>query len=115
MKVVVDTNIAFSAVLNTNGRIGDLLFNSGEHFTFFSCDYLHVELDKHRSKLLKVAGKMTEAQIDLALLLVLNQITFINERLISELNWTAAEQMVTGIDIDDTDFAALNDQLDAVL
>ena len=30
MKVVVDTNIVFSALLNSNGSIGDLLFNSGK-------------------------------------------------------------------------------------
>jgi predicted nucleic acid-binding protein len=28
MKFVVDTNIAFSAILNTQGKIGDLIMNS---------------------------------------------------------------------------------------
>jgi len=32
MKVVVDTNIIFSALLNSNGTIGDLLFNSDKQF-----------------------------------------------------------------------------------
>ena len=115
MKVIVDTNIAFSAVLNTNGKIGDLLFNSGELFTFYSCDYLQVELERHKSKMLKIARKMTEAQIKIALSLVLGRITFINETLINESVWFAAEEMVRDIDIDDTDFVALNDQLNAVL
>ena len=115
MKVIVDTNIAFSAVLNTNGKIGDLLFNSGELLTFYSCDYLRTELTRHKPKMLKVARKMTEAQIEIALLLVLGQITFINENLVEESVWLAAEKIVQDIDIDDTDFVALNDQLDAVL
>lgn len=115
MKVVVDTNIAFSAVLNTNSKIGDLLFNSGELFTFYSCDHLQVELYRHKPKMLKVAKKMSEAQIDVALLLVFSRITFINEHLIDELVWLAAEQIVQDIDINDTDFVALNDQLNAIL
>ena len=112
MKVIVDTNIAFSAVLNTNGKIGDLLFNSGELFTFYSCDYLQTELRRHKPKMLKVARKMTEAQINIALSLVLGQITFINENLVEESVWLTAEKIVQDIDIDDTDFVALNDQLD---
>jgi predicted nucleic acid-binding protein len=34
MKIVVDTNIIFSALLNSNGNIGDLLFNSDKDFEF---------------------------------------------------------------------------------
>lgn len=115
MKIVVDTNIAFSAVLNANGKIGDLLFGSGELFTFYSCDYLQTELNRHKSKMLKVARTMTEAQISVAMALVLGRITFINENLIDKLIWSAAEAIVGDIDIDDTDFVALNDQLNAVL
>ena len=36
MKIVVDTNIFFSAILNTNGKIGDLLLNSDDVFQFYS-------------------------------------------------------------------------------
>ena len=39
MKIVVDTNIIFSAILNTNGKIGDLLLNSDDVFQFYSPDY----------------------------------------------------------------------------
>ena len=115
MKVIIDTNIAFSVILNTNGKIGDLLFNSGDLFTFYSCDYLQTEIKRHKPKMLKVAKKMSEAQIDIALSLVFSKITFINENLIDELVWSAAEEIVKDIDIDDTDFVALNDQLNAIL
>ncbi|MFD2571713.1 PIN domain-containing protein [Spirosoma soli] len=115
MKIVVDTNVAFSAILNTNSKIGDLLFNSGELFTFYTCDYLQIELKRHKPKMLKVAKKMTEAQIDTTVSLVLGQITFINENLIDESVWIAAQEIVKDIDVNDTDFVALNDQLGALL
>jgi predicted nucleic acid-binding protein len=30
MKIVVDANIIFSAILNSDGKIGDVLINSGK-------------------------------------------------------------------------------------
>lgn len=115
MKVVVDTNIAFSAVLNTNGRIGDLLFNSADLFTFYTCDFLKVELSNHRQKLIRIARKMTELQVDMAIASVLSQCKFINEKLIADPVWADAGFLTASIDPDDTAFVALNDQLNAVL
>lgn len=34
MRIIVDANIIFSAILNTNGKIGDLLLNSHNIFEF---------------------------------------------------------------------------------
>jgi predicted nucleic acid-binding protein len=115
VKVVVDTNIVFSAILNTNGKIGDLLFNSDELFTFYSCEYLQTELIRHKGKLLKAARKMTEAQLDTAMALVLGQIEFINENLIANSTWLEAQNLVADIDINDTEFVALTIQLGATL
>jgi len=39
MRVVVDTNIAFSGILNSNGKIGELLIKSKDYFDYFSVDY----------------------------------------------------------------------------
>ncbi len=47
MKIVVDTNIIFSTLLNSNTKIGDLLFNSDKHFEFYSCSYMRFEIQKH--------------------------------------------------------------------
>ena len=38
MKVAVDTNIVFSAILNTNSKIGDILMNSESIFEFRRCN-----------------------------------------------------------------------------
>jgi predicted nucleic acid-binding protein len=62
MKIIVDTNIVFSAILNSNSRIGKILLNSKEHFQFFTCNYLRIEIQRHRNKLLKIT-KLTEDQL----------------------------------------------------
>ena len=36
MKIVLDTNIIFSAVLNSSGKIGDLLLTSDDVFQFYT-------------------------------------------------------------------------------
>ncbi len=53
IKVVIDTNIIFSAILNPESRIGKIIINSTHHFQFYTCDFLKTELLKHRDKLLK--------------------------------------------------------------
>lgn len=52
-KLVVDTNIVFSTILNTESNIGDLLMNSDEVFTFYSDQYLRQEIDNHKEKLIE--------------------------------------------------------------
>lgn len=39
-KIVVDTNIIFSCLLNSQGTIGDLIFNSENVFEFHSNQYM---------------------------------------------------------------------------
>jgi predicted nucleic acid-binding protein len=55
MKLVVDTNIIFSALLSPNGTISDLLLNS-DNFDFYSPTFLLEELENHKAKLLKLSG-----------------------------------------------------------
>ena len=62
MKFVVVTNIVLSAVLNTEGKIGDLIMNSHGVLEFHSCDTLRSELKKHLPKLLE-RSKMSEEQL----------------------------------------------------
>lgn len=83
MKIIVDTNIIFSAILNSNSRIGKILLNSKEHFQFFTCNYLKVEIQRHRNKLLKIT-KLKEYEIKELEELVTQKITFIDVRLIPQ-------------------------------
>lgn len=50
MKIIIDTNIVFSAILNTQSNIGDLILNSDNIFQFWSCHFLSEETDKHWNK-----------------------------------------------------------------
>ena len=56
MKIVVDTNIVFSAILNSNGEIiGDLLLNSSKSVRLYSADYLRYEISNHYDKLAQIS------------------------------------------------------------
>jgi len=63
MKVVVDTNIIFSALLNPGSKIGNIVINSKNHLQFYTCDFLKTELLKHRNKLLKLT-KLSTRELD---------------------------------------------------
>jgi len=48
-KIIVDTNIIFSCLLNSQSTIGDLIFNSENIFYFYSNQYMRFEIRKHES------------------------------------------------------------------
>ena len=114
MKIVIDTNIIFSALLNTNGVIGDLIFNSDGIFEFYSCHYMQYEIEKHWGKLRKIS-KLSDEQLLESQSKVLSRIQLINEELIPEKTWLISEALVNDIDIDDIDFVALTKHLKAYL
>jgi predicted nucleic acid-binding protein len=56
MRIVVDTNIVFSAILNTNSKIGKILLHPGRRFNFYSTQQLLNEIEEHRVKLILLSG-----------------------------------------------------------
>jgi predicted nucleic acid-binding protein len=114
MKIIVDTNIVFSAILNSNSRIGKILLNSRGHFHFFTCNYLKVEIQKHRDKLLKITKLKGEELAELEELII-QHITFIDERLIPQDLLVKTEDYLKEIDPNDTVFVALTQLLDGKL
>lgn len=106
MKIIIDTNIIFSVLLNTHSTIGDLLFNSDSIFKFYSCDYMRFEIENHWEKL-KHISKLSDSELEESKFKVFSKINFINEELIPEKIWLDAEELVADIDIDDSDFVAL--------
>lgn len=79
MKVIVDSNIVFSGILNTESKIGDLLLNSQEEFKYYSCEHLKDEISNHKEKLLELSG-YTEEEFESTRDLLYNCLTFIAER-----------------------------------
>ncbi len=114
MKIVVDTNIVFSAILNTNSRLAQLLIYSEPHFQFYSCDYLHTEIFNHRDKLQKLT-KLTKNELLELEDFVTHHITFINDRLLPQKLIDSTQKQLTDIDPYDVPFVALAKHLDAKL
>ncbi len=113
-KIIVDTNIIFSCLLNSEGTIGDLIFNSENIFDFYSNQYMRFEIRKHWNKLKKIS-KLTDLELETAYEKMLAKLTFINEELIPQNDWEKAEALITDIDLDDADFVALTRYLKASL
>ncbi|MEI6595439.1 MAG: PIN domain-containing protein [Bacteroidota bacterium] len=105
MKIIVDANIVFSGILNTNGKIGDLLINSKKRFDFIAPDFLRTEIKKHYSKLAKIS-KLTLEQIQESEFQICQDITFISEEQIKLSSWRIAEKLVADVDPNDAHYIA---------
>jgi predicted nucleic acid-binding protein len=105
MKVIVDANIVFSGILNTNSKIGDLLINSQKNFEFIAPHFLQLEIFRHYHKLSKIS-KLSIDQVREAEFLICKDITFISEEQIKPSAWSAAEKLVADIDPKDTHYIA---------
>lgn len=114
MKFVVDTNLVFSAILNTQGKIGDLLMNSQGVFEFYSCETLRAELNNHAPKLLELSG-LSDAELALSIYQITSHIHFINESLIPFEYWLKAADLVREVDMDDIAFVSLTEFLQVKL
>ncbi len=110
MNLVVDTNIVFSAILNTNSLIASILTEYSELLTFYSPAFLLSELDHHRSKLSKILQINDQAVLELQHLVVQN-VHFVDESQISQWNWLEAQRITTNVDADDIAFVALSLEL----
>lgn len=112
MIIIVDTNIVFSAILNTKSVIGDILLNSSDKFQFLSCHYLWEEIDNHWNKLLKVS-KLEEHYLLESQRIIYKNVNFIDEAQISKEYRKRAFELVKDIDINDIAFVALNESLES--
>ena len=56
MKIIVDTNIVFSAMLNSQGKIGQLIINGDKFFKFYTVGLLEEEIWNHKDKIQKNAN-----------------------------------------------------------
>ena len=109
MKVIVDANIVFSGILNTNGKIGDLLINSHSLIDFIAPDFLRVEIRKHYHRL-KGISNLSIAEIMDAEFLICKDLKFISEEQVSVANWQAAYELVHDIDVKDIHYVAFSKQ-----
>tara|TARA_R110000744_G_C19033058_1_gene525705 strand:+ start:91 stop:525 length:435 start_codon:yes stop_codon:yes gene_type:complete len=114
VRVVVDTNIVFSAILNSSGLIGELLLNSNDQFEFYAPDFLEQELNKYLPKLMK-ATSMNDRQVAISIRQILKKIKIISSEIIHPEAWTSAYELARRVDEKDTPFVAVAITLNAIL
>jgi predicted nucleic acid-binding protein len=112
VKLIVDANMVFSAILNTNGKVGDLLINSQKYFDFIAPDFLRVEIKKHYQRLCKISGLSID-QVKEAEFQIYKDITFISEEQIKISTWAIAEKLVADVDPNDVHYIAYQNILNA--
>lgn len=106
MKIIVDTNIVFSGILNSKSNIGRILIHSKNYFEFYSINFLHAELFKHRAKLLYLTG-ISEEELQELVNIVTNKIHFIDEEIISSEYTQESTNLILDTDPSDIPFVAL--------
>ena len=114
MKLIVDTNIVFSAILNSDSNIAQLLLNSRDKFRFYSCEFLKHEINSHKNKILKITNYTEQDFLEIEYLATKN-ITFINHQFIEAKKLEKAQLLCQSIDIKDAPFIALGIDLKAKL
>ena len=110
MRIVVDTNIVFSAILNTNSKISKIILQPKSKLNLYSTDQLEYELAEHWSKLKRIS-KYSEIELHKTSTLITSKIKFISAELIPRILFINAEKLTTDIDIDDTEFVALTEHI----
>ena len=106
MKIVVDTNIVFSALLNANSEIHEILLAPFGVFDFFSPELMMGELEKYSAKLSHLS-KLSSSQMHEAKSRLFQCVTLISEDVISEISWQRSFDLTKDVDEKDTPFIAL--------
>lgn len=114
MKITVDSNIVFSAILNPNSSIGQILIHGSKYFDFYSINYLKEEISNHSPKILKITGYSND-KFDNIYHLIISKIRFVDDVLLSDSSIKKAYKLTSDIDEDDTLFVALNIHLKSLL
>ncbi len=109
-KIIIDTNILFSALRGKNRNLRNIL--TIEKFQFYAPHYLFVELFKHKERLIS-NSQGTEDEVYEILHLFLQEIHFVSESTISIENFVNAYYLCKGTDENDMLFVALALELDA--
>lgn len=107
-KIIIDSNILFSALRGTHSRTRNRILNSKDQY--YAPNFLIGEIFRHKERILK-KSKASEEETYEFLFKILNRINFINEENISTVNFITAYRLCKGIDENDTAFVALSLEL----
>ena len=87
----IKLELAVNELVKKKSKIRDILLE-GENFSFYSCNFVFVELFKHKEKLLKLTHNKEEILTSLEV--ILKRITLINEETISLFSRKRAYKLV---------------------
>jgi len=106
MRIVIDTNIAFSAILKTNSLFARIILHPKSRLHFYSTDLLSIEIEEHKDKLKRLA-RYNDFELYKSISLITSKIRFIDANLIPTKVLMTTQQLLDDIDVDDTEFVAL--------
>ena len=106
MKLVVDANIIFSAMLKNDGVVAETFHAASDIITLIAPAYLAEELIRLRPKMAKAADKTVE-EIERSQRWVLSRVKLISESVISQKHWTKAVDLAMDVDENDAPYVAL--------
>lgn len=112
MKLVVDTNIIFSALLKKNSKALDIIMR--DDVEAFIPKFLMIEIFKHKERIIEIS-KLSEDEVLESLYLILKYCTILNDEDIAEKILNQAFHYVKEIDPKDVVFVAAAYILDAKL
>jgi predicted nucleic acid-binding protein len=97
MRIIVDANIVFSAILNSNSRIGQVLLNADEGVEFIAPDFLLTEIHRHHQRICSIMG-ISLSEVLSVQHTVCSSILFISEEQIPLDIMEEADRLVSDID-----------------
>ncbi len=106
MIFVIDSNIVFSALLNPNSEVGEILLDISNQHKFYAPEFLLDEIEKYADKIKKYT-KLDVESLKIIRYSIFSSINFISENLISQTNWNKAFELTRDVDEKDTPFIAL--------
>jgi predicted nucleic acid-binding protein len=114
MRIVRDTNIVFSAILNTQGKLSRIILQPKSRLNLYTTSFLYQELSKHKAKLISIS-KYSEIEFQRAFDLITQKIKIINFDLIPKKYYEIAYKLTSDIDENDIEFVALAEHIKAKL
>ena len=113
MKIIVDSNIFFSALLKVNNKFRNKFIFDDKN-NFYTCHFMIVGLFKYKEKVIELS-RMNEEDILEIYYELMKHINLYNESLINDENYKLAYELCHDIDEKDTPFVALTLELDGLL
>jgi predicted nucleic acid-binding protein len=112
MKIIVDSNIVFSAMLDSKNNF--YTFFQKDKYKFYTCNFLFIEIFKYKERISKFS-KLLDEEILNQLEYIFSKINFVNENVIPENTFIKAKDLCKTIDDKDTPFVALTIFLNGTL